>query len=372
MAAPPRVRRARRVLSRPAKGRWRLRRRVGGWAGRSTPVGRHQLRQRLWTLGALGAAIATLLSAGCGSAAAGASHALSAGTACAGATNQALTATDGKVAERIYRDELEGPGAVHDREQVEAYMPLLAALAEGNRLAIHEAVVALVYSHTHIVRLRVSQGGALLADVGGPYIIAPTGGNLYYRGRLVGSYLLSVQDDRGFVGLERRLESVPLVLHVGRSRVPLGYTLHTGSVPLPGEGQVTLGGQDLQVYSFDAKAYPTGTVRISLLHPLVPPSIRTCNAVRIAEIGRIARAIWYRFTQDNAPISGFVSYAQRITGAPTYVRAGASEIAGSTQPSPTSIPASGELRYGGVTYGVTSFAETTPSGTVRVYQLVAL
>ncbi|HEX3520388.1 MAG TPA: hypothetical protein VHT29_15255 [Solirubrobacteraceae bacterium] len=295
-----------------------------------------------------------------------------AATACAGATTQALTATDGKVAERIYRDELEGPGAIHDREQVEAYEPLLAALAEGNRLAIHEAVVALVYSHTHIVRLRISQGGALLADVGGPYIIAPTGGNLYYRGRLVGSYLLSVQDDRGVVGLERRLESVPLVLHVGRSRVPLGYTLQTGSVPLPDEGQVTLGGHLFQAYSFDAKAYPAGTVRISLLHPLVPPSTRTCEAVRIAEIGRIGRSIWYRFTQDKAPISGFVSYAQRITGAPTYVRAGASEIAGSTQASPTSIPASGELRFGGVTYGVASFAETTPTGTVRVYQLVAL
>ncbi len=276
------------------------------------------------------------------------------------------------MAERIYRDELEGPGAIHDREQVESYAPLLEALAEGNRSAIHEAVVALVYSHTHIVRLRVSQDGTLLADVGGPYIIAPTGGKLYYHGRLVGTYLLSVQDDRGFVGLEQRLEAVPLVLHVGSSRIPLGYTLHTGSVPLPDEGLVTLGGRPFQAYSFNANAYPAGTLRISLLHPLVPPSTLTCGAVRIAEIGRIGRTIWYRFTQDKAPVGGFVGYAQRITGALTYVRAGASEIAGSAQPGPTSIPTSGELRFGGVTYGVSSFAATTPTGAARIYQLVRL
>ncbi len=295
-----------------------------------------------------------------------------AGPACAGSTSQTLAATDGKVAERIYRDELEGPGAIRDREQVESYAPLLAALAEGNRSAIHEAVVALVYSHTHIVRLRVSQGGTLLADVGGSYIIAPTGGNLYYHGRLVGTYLLSVQDDRGFVGLEQRLESVPLVLHVGPERIPLGYTLHTGSVPLPDEGQAMLGGRPFQTYSFNANAYPAGTLRISLLHPLVPPSTQSCSVVRIAEIGRIGRAIWQRFILDQAPISGFASYAQRITGALTYVRAGASEIAGSAQPGPTSIPESGELHFGGVTYGVSSFAATTPTGAARVYQLVRL
>lgn len=294
------------------------------------------------------------------------------GAACGQATNQTLVATDGMVAEHIYRDELAGPATAHDRRQVETYAPLLAALAEGNRTAIHEAVVALVYSGTHIVRLRVSQNGSLLADVGGPYIIAPSGGNLYYQGRLVGSYLLSIQDDRGVYGLETRLVSIPIVLHVGDTRVPIKGTIDTGSVALPTEGEITLHEHRFQIYSFNAKAYPTGTLRISLLHPEVRSSDRPCRAVRLAEIGRIGEAIWYRFMQDKAPIGGFVSFTQRITGALTYVRAGDSEIAGSPPPGPTSLPESGVVSDAGVTYGVTSFAATTTSGTAcRVYQLVA-
>lgn len=323
-------------------------------------------------LGALGAVILASLTGVAGSSSAVEARSASAEAPCAKLTEQALAATDGNVAERIYRDELGGPGTARDRGQVETYAPLLRALAEGNRGAIHEAVVALVYSHTHIVRLRVSQGATLLSDVGGPYIIAPTGGNLYYQGRLVGSYLLSVQDDRGVVGLETRLVSVPLVLHVGPTRIPIKGTVHTGPVAIPDKGPITLNGRHFQAYSFTAKAYPTGSVRISLLHPEVRPSGRPCSAVRIAELGRIGRAIWYRFMQDNAPISGFVSFTQRITGALTYVRVGTAEVAGSAQPAPPSIPASGVLIYEGVAYGVTSFAAATASGSVRVYQLVAL
>lgn len=293
-------------------------------------------------------------------------------TACGPATDQTLAAADGDVVERIYRSELDGPATAADRHQVETYGPLLSALAKGNRSAIHEAVVALVYSGTHIVRLRVSQNGSLLADVGGPYIAAPSGGDLYFQGRLVGSYLLSIQDDRGVYGLEKRLIGIPIVMHVGHKRIPIAGTIDTGSLALPAEGEVTLHGRRYWAYSFNAKAYPSGTLRISLLHPVVRSSSRSCATVRLNEIGRVGRAIWYRFTQDEAPISGFVSFSQRTTGALTYVRDGDNEIAGSQQPGPPSVPASGTVAYRGVTYDVNSFAATTNVGkAVRVYQLVA-
>jgi len=293
------------------------------------------------------------------------------GPPCGQSTTRSLAATDGKVAERIYRDELGGPATGNDRHQVETYGPLLDALAEGNQSAIPEAVIALVYSGTHIVRLRVSQKGTLLADVGGPYIVAPTGGNLYDHGRLVGSYLLSVQDDRGFVGLETRLVSTPVVLYVGRKRLPVIGAVHADIAPLPPEAQIVLHGHPFQAYSFDAKAYPAGTLRITLLHPLVPPSTLSCGAVELAEIGRIGRAIWHRFMVDEAPISGFVTFTQRITGALTYVQSGAGEVAGSTQPGPSVIPTSGTVHFEGISYEVTSFAAASPTGPVRVYQLVA-
>jgi hypothetical protein len=294
------------------------------------------------------------------------------GPPCAGLTTQTLVATDGMVAERIYRGELTGPATVSDSHQVESYQPLLKALADNNGTAIHTAVVSLVYSHTHIVRLRVSRGGSLLADVGGPYIIAPVGGSLYYHGRLVGTYLLSVQDDLGFVGLETRLIGTPVVLYVRHSRVPLKGTVRPGSAKIPDRGTFVIHRRAFQAYSFNAKAYPTGVLRISLLHPGVRPSGRSCTAVKVAEIGRITRSIWRRFKIDNSPITGFVTFAQSHTGALTYVRAGTKRIDGSAQPGPAAIPSTGVVKYRGASFAATSFAANTAAGEVRVYALVAL
>ncbi len=260
--------------------------------------------------------------------------------------------------------------------------------------AVTEAVHGLVYSHTHIVRLRVLQGGRLLADIGGPYIIAPVGGSLRFHGRVVGTYLLSVQDDLGFVGLERRLVGVPLILHLGAMRVPLQGTTKTGSVAIPDRGAVVIRGARFQAYSFDAKAFPTGVVRISLLlaegrgsgagvgsgagHGLGAGggSALSCTAVKVAEVGRIAHLIWLRFVLDGSSASSFVTFTQSHTGALTYLREGLRQIAGSTQPSPPALPESGTVRYRGTTYGVTSFIAQTPGKPMRVpmraYELVAL
>jgi hypothetical protein len=298
-------------------------------------------------------------------------HAL-AGPACASATMRTLTAVDGMVAERIYTNELMGPETIADRRQVEGYAPLLSALSEGNRAAVKEAVHALVYSHTHIVRLRVKQGNSLLADIGGPYIVAPVAGRLFDHGRLVGSYLLSVQDDLGVVGLVKRLIGVALTLHVGRVRVPLKGTVDSGSVAIPDRGAVAIKGQGFEAFSFDAKAFPTGVVRISLLRPRGPASPLSCTAVRVAELGRIGRLMWQRFMFNHSPIDGFVAFVRSHTGALAYVRAGSHQIAGSTPSGPSRLPDSGTVRYRGVSYGVTSFATRTTSGRTRVYQLVRL
>jgi hypothetical protein len=326
------------------------------------------------------------------------------GPACAASTVQTIVSIDGNVAERIYRDELVGSGTIADQHQVEENGPLLKALARVSALAkdksagaravreaadaVTEAVHGLVYSHTHIVRLRVLQGGKLLADIGGPYIIAPAGGSLRFHGRVVGTYLLSVQDDLGFVGLERRLVGVPLILHVGAVRVPLQGTTRTGSVVIPDRGAVVIRGAHFQAYSFDAKAFPTGAVRISLLLPLGRGSgagsgsgagrgsALSCAAVKVAEVGRIARLIWLRFVLDGGSSSSFVTFTQSHTGALIYLREGLRQIAGSTEPGPPGLPESGTVRYRGTTYGVTSFVAQRPGKPTRVpvraYELVAL
>ena len=222
----------------------------------------------------------------------------------------------------------------------------------------------------------------MIADIGGPYIIAPVGGSLRFHGRVVGTYLLSVQDDLGFVGLERRLIGIPLILHVGEVRVPLQGTTRTGSVVIPDRGAVVIRGAHFQAYSFDAKAFPTGVVRISLLLPAGRGSgagggsALSCSAVKVAEVGRIARLIWLRFVLDGSSDGSFVTFTQSHTGALTYLREGLRQIAGSTEPGPPALPESGTVRYRGTTYGVTSFIAQTPAKPtrvpVRVYELVVL
>ena len=77
---------------------------------------------------------------------------------------------------------------------------------------------ALVYHGVwHIVRLRVlDPSGQVLAEVGGPYVIAPVTGVLRLDGRVIGSYVMSVQDDYGFTLLEGHAAGDPIALYYAR------------------------------------------------------------------------------------------------------------------------------------------------------------
>jgi hypothetical protein len=294
-----------------------------------------------------------------------------AGPECGPAAPKVLARTVGRAAMQIYARERSSSGVRADQNQVEAFGPLLRALASGNRASVKEAVTRLVYSGTHIVRLRVTKGGVLLADVGGPYILAPVGGDLRFHGRLAGRYLLSVQDDLGYVKLETRYIGVPLVLHVGSRRVPLEGSLAPGPAAIPDLGPVDYRGASYEAFSFRAEAYPQGPLRISLLVPLARSLSRSsCAAIKVAALGRIAQRLWHRFSLAGAPASAYVHSSQALTDSLSYVRSGAHQLAGSTQPGPPRLPDHGSVRYRGVTYGVSSFVATTAAGSARVYLLV--
>jgi hypothetical protein len=256
------------------------------------------------------------------------------------------------------------------QRQVERDGPLLSALGASNRVAIAKAVTSLVFSHTHIVRLRVSRGGSLLADVGGPYILAPVGGSLRFGGRTVGRYLLSVQDDSGYAKLESRYLGYPLLMRQGARRLPVEGTFSPASTFIPDSGPVSWRGGSYSVFSFPAQAYPSGPLKISMLVPPPPSSTVPCTAIRIAELGRIAQRVWRRFTLVGAPVSGFVSTMGTLLGALSYVRSGSHQLSGSTSPGPPRLPLAGTVRYRGATYRVFSFAATAAGVPVRAYQLV--
>jgi hypothetical protein len=256
-----------------------------------------------------------------------------------------------------------------DRSQVEHNQPLLLAMSSGAPAAVKSAVTSLVFSGTHIVRLRVSAHGSVVSDVGGPYVLAPVGGSLRLHGRTVGSYLLSVQDDSGYVKLEQRFVGGLVLMRINGSYVPVEGTAAAPSPPLPARGPVTYHGLDYQVFSFDARAFPAGRLHVQLLLR-VPgtSSALTCTQVAAAELERVGQRVWQRFQTVGGPVSGFAHELSSLTAGLVYVRSGAKLLAGSTRSVPK-LRDSGTVRFHGHTYTVASFPARTGPRRVRVYEL---
>jgi hypothetical protein len=289
---------------------------------------------------------------------------------CGAAATPTVAQAVGAVAQRIYLSELSSSEVRANRRQVEGDGPLLAALVAGNHVAVEEAVRRLVYSGTHIVRLRVSSGGAVLSDIGGPYILAPVGGSLRVGGRSVGRYLLSVQDDLGYVKLETRFIGLPMLMRAGTRRIPLEGVIAPRS-SVPAHGLLRYAGRSYQTVSIVATAFPAGPLTITVLVPVAHASSASCAAVRAAELGRIAYMVWNRVDVVGAPVTAYPILVRGLTGGLVYVRAGTRQLAGSTSPGPRRIPDAGRLAYRGASYLVTSFAGRTGGHAVRVYELVA-
>jgi hypothetical protein len=281
-----------------------------------------------------------------------------------------LANTAGAVAQRIYASEVSSSEVSSDKRQIESYAPLIGAVEKGESAALKTAVHTLVYSHTHIVRLRVSIGSTLLFDEGGPYILAPVEGKLRSHGKEVGHFVFSVQDDLGYVKLETRFIGAPLVLRTESGQVPIEGLLTPGPASIPDHGPLVYRGANYEAYSFDAVAYPSGRLRISLLLPIAASlAAKTCDRIKAEEMGLIAQRISRRFTLSQSSFAPFIHLTHTLTHTLVYVRKGSQQLAGG---GPTKLPSSGPLSYRGTKYEVSSFAAPASGGQVRVYVLVAL
>lgn len=321
-----------------------------------------------------GVAVAVLAGVALAIQTAGGTTAQASSAGCGRAAPEVLAQTIGAVAAQIYAGEVASAETIKDRRQVEDYAPLLRALAKGEKAAVKAAVTSLVYSHTHIVRLRVIRGSTVLADVGGPYILAPLTGTLRLRGRRIGRYVLSVQDDVGYVKIETRFIGAPLVLRRGSSsrNVPVEGLVAPGPASIPEHGPVTYRHVAYQAYSFEASAFPSGALRISLLVPLPAALSReSCAAIRDSELAVVARRVAGQFSLAPGSFQTYVNLVQTDTGGFLYVRAGSRQLAGSTRPGPARLPILGAVRYRGVSYEVYSFRAPSSVGTVRIYELLA-
>jgi hypothetical protein len=192
---------------------------------------------------------------------------------CGQTPQDALVKTLSRVASLIYA----GEGGVHALEQVRRVQrdpALLQAVAERNPAATRKAVVQLVFDHTHIVRLRVSAAGHLLSDVGGPYVLAPVGGALRLHGKLIGSLVLSIQDDEGYLRLAKRLVGLDVLMYMNPAgphpelvKNSLGPGVGDFS-SVPARGSYSYRGHTFRVFTLDARSFPSGPLRISVLIPI--------------------------------------------------------------------------------------------------------
>jgi hypothetical protein len=182
---------------------------------------------------------------------------------CGSSDEQTTYNTVSRIARLIYEGEA-GRRTLEQVRRVQSNQPLLHAVARRDAKATRAAIEALL--HQHIVRLRVSAGKQLLADVGGPYVLAPVTAPLRLHGRAVGSFVMSIQDDEGYKRLANRLAGLDVLMYMGPRLVK--STLGPSPGAIPASGPVSYRGKRYLAYTFTAKAFPSGPLRITVLIPL--------------------------------------------------------------------------------------------------------
>ena len=190
---------------------------------------------------------------------------------CGASPQDTLVNTLSRVAHLIYEGE-SGPRTLVQVRRVQRDKPLLQAVARRDPVATREAVAALL--HHHIVRLRVSGGGSLLSDLGGPFVLAPVRARLRLAGHPIGSFLLSIQDDEGYLRLAGRLAGLDVLMYVngagGPASKPRLVKNSLGPAPgaVPGSGSYSYRGRSFRVFTLHARAFPAGPLTIRVLVPI--------------------------------------------------------------------------------------------------------
>ncbi len=192
------------------------------------------------------------------------------------APTPAETAIDaiGETAKRIYRREQSGAATHVVVRDFENSRPFQEAVASDNPIATRAAIVKFFEGTLHVVRVRATLGEKLVADVGGPHVLAPTRGDVRNaHGRVVGHFLLSVQDDLGYVILAQRFAGAQAFLYENKQLL-LGSS-SPAPLSIPRHGEMLFDGISYHTYSFTAEAFPKGPLEVSLLIPPVPGTYGT-------------------------------------------------------------------------------------------------
>ena len=97
-------------------------------------------------------------------------------------------------------------------------------------------------------------------------MLAPVTAPLRLGGRTIGSFVMSIQDDEGYKRLANRLAGLDVLMYMGARLVK--STLGPSPGTIPTSGPLSYRGKSFRAYTFNAKAFPSGPLRITVLIPI--------------------------------------------------------------------------------------------------------
>jgi hypothetical protein len=186
---------------------------------------------------------------------------------CGQSSEETLVNTISHVAKLIYAGEA-GQRTLPQVRRVQGDHLLLQAVARREPAAAKLAIESLL--NQHIVRLRVTAAGRPLADVGGPYVLAPVRAPLRLGGQTIGSFVLSIQDDEGYLRLAKRLAGLDVLMYMNVNGHEQLVKNSLGPAPpaVPRTGSYHYRGHSFRVFTLHADAFPSGPLRIEVLIPI--------------------------------------------------------------------------------------------------------
>jgi hypothetical protein len=188
---------------------------------------------------------------------------------CGATAEDTVVNTLSRIANLIYAGE-GGRRTLPQVQRVQQDQALLQAIAARDAHAAKAAIEALLTEH--IVRLRVSTASGLLADVGGPFVLAPVSAPIRLAGRTIGRLVLSIQDDEGYLRLTKRLAGLRVLMYMSGSGAGPARLVKNSLGPSPGSppasGSYEYRGRRFRVFTVNARAFPSGPLTIRVLVPL--------------------------------------------------------------------------------------------------------
>ncbi len=208
---------------------------------------------------------------------------------CGNATTATYRAAVLSVALRVAAGERGGDAVHRALRTIESDRILAQAVAAGDAAAVHNELLALLYNHEHIVRLRVLARGRLIEDLGGPLVLAPVGGSLRVGGRSVGRFVMSIQDDMGYrLLLSRLIGAHSVMTYRGRTVM---RDIAISPKRLSGSASVLHRGVSYLVAALTVGRFPQGQLRVYMLVHSPPASLgrASCAQVRADAFAAIAK-----------------------------------------------------------------------------------